>query len=131
MKIKVVVDATPIISALIGGISRNIFFENKFNFISTEYTMKEVKKYLPLISEKSGIAEKEIHEALSLLPIKTYSRKNYSSQIIRADEIIGKMDKKDVDILALSFKENCPIWSEDKHFRDKEEITLLRTKNLI
>jgi len=71
MKIKIAVDATPIISALIGGISRNILFGHKFNFISTEYTLKEVEKYAFLISKKSGVNEKEIKEALSLLPVKT------------------------------------------------------------
>ena len=58
MKIKIAVDATPIISALIGGISRNILFDRRFNFISTDYTIKEVRSHITLISEKSGINEK-------------------------------------------------------------------------
>lgn len=131
MKIKIAVDATPIISALIGGFSRNILFDNKFNFISTEYTLREVRKYLCQISKKSGIAEKEIEAALSLLPIKICSRDYYKNKIEKADKIMSEIDKKDVDILALSFKENCHIWSEDKHFRNKERINLIRTKDFI
>ena len=131
MKIKIAVDATPIISALIGGISREILFNSKFEFISTEFSMEEVKKYLPLISKKSGVNEEEIQKALFLLPLKIYSTKHYSSSTKEAGEIIKSIDEKDVDILALSFKENCFLWSEDKHFRNKKQIKLIRTKDLL
>ncbi|MBU1252168.1 MAG: hypothetical protein KKC96_01095 [Nanoarchaeota archaeon] len=60
MKIKIAVDATPIISALIGGFSRNILFDNKFNFISTEYTLREVRKYLCQISKNPGLQKKKL-----------------------------------------------------------------------
>mgnify|MGYP001615840395 CR=1 FL=1 len=131
MRIKIAVDATPIISALIGGVSRNILFDRRFDFISTDYTMEEVKRHIPLISKKSGINEKEIVDALSLLPIKIYSKKSYKNKIENANKIIGEIDKKDVDILALSLKENCLIWSEDKDFRNLKEVDLIRTKELI
>ncbi|MFH1325345.1 MAG: PIN domain-containing protein [archaeon] len=131
MKIKIAVDATPIISALIGGISRNILFDHRFNFISSEYTMDEVRKYISLISKKSLVNEEEIKEALFLLPIKIYSKKYYKDKIKDADEIIGKIDEKDVEILALSIKENCFVWSEDKDFRDLKGINLVRTKDLV
>ena len=44
--IKIIIDATPIISALIGGISREIIFDNTYEFLTTEFTINEVKKYL-------------------------------------------------------------------------------------
>ncbi len=131
MKIKIAVDATPIISALIGGASRNILFNHRFNFVSTEYTINEVEKYIPTISKKSNVDEKKIKEALYLLPIKAYSQKHYNNKIKSAEEIIGKIDKKDIDILALSLEKNCPLWSEDKHFRDIDDINLIRTKDLV
>ena len=131
MKIKIAVDATPIISALIGGISRNILFNHRFNFISAEYTIEEVRKYLPLISKKSGVNKEEINEALSLLSVKIYSKEYYKDKMEKANKIMEKIDKKDADILALSLKENCPIWSEDKHFRNLKEVNLIRTKDLV
>ncbi|MCD6371758.1 MAG: hypothetical protein J7L39_03505 [Candidatus Aenigmarchaeota archaeon] len=54
MNITIVVDANPIIAALIGGSSREIFFERRFEFITVEFTIEEVKKYLPVIAEKAG-----------------------------------------------------------------------------
>ncbi len=67
MKISIAVDATPIISALIGGVSRDILFDHRFNFISTEFTINEVKKYIPIISKKSEVSKKEKHYTYYLL----------------------------------------------------------------
>ena len=108
MKIKIAVDATPIISALIGGISRDILFDHRFDFISARYTIEEVEKYIFLISKKSGVQKEEIRKSLSLLPIKIRERRYYKNEIMKSRKIIGEIDEKDVDILALSFKENCP-----------------------
>jgi len=55
----------------------------------------------------------------------------YKSEMEKANKIIGSVDKKDVDLLALGLKENCLIWSEDKHFRDNGEINLIRTKDFL
>lgn len=47
MKIIVVADANIILSALLGGKPSGILFDPKFQFITTEFTLNEVKKYLP------------------------------------------------------------------------------------
>jgi len=65
------------------------------------------------------------------LPIKIFPKQKYTEKIIESKKIIEESDKKDVDILALSLKENCLLWSEDKHFRDKKNINLIRTKDLL
>lgn len=44
---------------------------------------------------------------------------------------IFTLDKKDVDILALVLKLQAPLWTEDRDFERIEEITLLRTKDLM
>ncbi|WP_457555604.1 PIN domain-containing protein [Candidatus Pyrohabitans sp.] len=46
MKLQIVVDANPIISALIGGASREVFFRRTFKFATSEYTLKEVRKFI-------------------------------------------------------------------------------------
>lgn len=51
--IPIIIDATPIISALIGGTSREIIFDPTYEFLTTEFTINEVKKYIPYISKKS------------------------------------------------------------------------------
>ena len=131
MKITIVVDANPIISALIGGVSREVFFDHRFNFTTTNFTLQEVKEYLPMISEKSGVDVKKVSLALSLLPITTHPKSFYKNNIQKAEELIGPIDEKDVDILALTLSKKSPLWSEDKDFELVQGITLLKTKDLL
>ncbi len=131
MKITIVVDANPVVSALIGGISREVLFDHRFNFITTNFTLQEVMGYLPMISKKSGVDIGKISLALSLLPIANYPKSFYQKSIQEADKLIGDIDKKDVDILALALSTNSPIWSEDKDFESIKGIILLKTKDLL
>ena len=84
-----------------------------------------------MISQKSGVDIEKISLALSLLPITTYTKKFYQKDIQEADELIGTVDKKDVDLLALVLSTKSPLWSEDKHFAVVKGITLLKTKDLL
>ena len=129
MKIKICVDANIIISALIGGVARKILFDPMFYFITTDFTIKEVKKYLPMIEKKSGVDVSKIELALSLLPIKVYPKEHYADKIKEADGLIGEIDKKDVDILALALKFECYLWTEDGDFETINKI--IRTRDFI
>ncbi|ODS38429.1 MAG: hypothetical protein A7316_07960 [Candidatus Altiarchaeales archaeon WOR_SM1_86-2] len=129
MKIKICVDANIIISALIGGAARNILFDSKFEFITTEFTIKEVRKYLPMIGKKSGVDAGKIEFALSLLPIKVHPKEHYSDKIEKADKLIGEIDKKDVDILALALKFECYLLTEDGDFKTINKV--IRTRDFV
>ena len=112
----VVIDANPLLSALLGGKARTILLSRSFHFVTTEHTTWEVKKYIPVISEKSGISEKDILFAFERFPIITIDQRNYDDTMIKADFLIGKRDRKDVHVLALALKLKQPIWSDDKDF---------------
>lgn len=127
--IKIIVDATPIISALIGGASREILFDSTYEFLTTEFTINEVKKYIFYISKKSKIHIEQIEEALELLPLTIHSKDFYSDKIEKAKQLIEHIDKKDIDILALALKTSNPLWSEDTHFEKISQINLLKTKD--
>jgi len=131
MKTPLVVDANPIISALIGGASREIFFSKNFRFATAEFTVEEVRKFIPYIAEKSEVAEVEIKKALNLLPLKVYSRKDYRDKIKESKKIIKTIDEKDIDILALALKLNTPIWTNDRHFESVREVRVMKTQDLI
>lgn len=127
--IKIIIDAAPIISALIGGASREIIFDPTYDFLTTEFTIKEVAKYIPYISKKSKACIDEVKELIELLPITIHNRDFYEEEINSAKKLIENKDKKDIDILALAIKTSCPLWSEDKHFKGIKEINLLQTKD--
>ncbi len=129
MKIIVVVDANPIISALLGGFAREIFFRHDFEFATAEFTLQEVKKYIPYISKKSGKSEKFLYFLLALLPVRVYSRLKYDSFLPKAERLIK--DKNDQDILALALALNCPLWSNDQHFEEIIEIRQVKTKDFV
>lgn len=131
MGITIVVDANPIISALIGGISEDILFDKKFEFATSEFTIVEVKKYIPFISRKSGVKEDSILFAFSLLPLKIYTEIYYKNKIKEARELIEHRDERDVSILALTLTLNAPLWSMDKDFEDISGIKLLKTKDFL
>lgn len=132
MKIRIIVDANIIISAFLGGKPRFLLFDSKFEFTTAQFTIKEVEKYIPLISQKSGVSEKEIKRGISLLPLKIISRDYYKNHLKKAKSLIEEIDKDDIDILALYLKENTFLWSEDKDFEKvKPKINLLKTEDLI
>ena len=127
----IVVDANPLLSALLGGKARSILLSGKFSFITSEYTTWEVKKYIPVVSEQTGVAEEEVLFAFDHFPIIAFQPKEYHDKLWAAEMLIGKRDPKDVDILALALKFDFPIWSEDKDFSGIEEIELFRTSDML
>ena len=132
MRLRIVVDANILISALLGGKSRFILFDTKFEFIVNEFILKEVEKYIPFISKKSGVPEKEIRKGITLLPLKIVSKNYYKDYLKQAEILIGKIDRDDIEILALYLKEKTFLWSEDKDFEKvKPKINLLKTEGLL
>ncbi len=131
MKITIAVDAQPFFSALLGGAARKIFFDPRFKFITTEFTLSEVKKYIHFIAEKSGKQEKAILQALKLLPIISYQQQYYQQKRLTAEQLIGGRDPKDVDILSLVLTTQAILWTEDKDFDEIPGILLVHTKDLL
>ncbi len=129
MRPTIVIDANPIISALIGGFSKEIIFDHHFNFITTAFTIKEVIKFIPYISKKSGVSEDFIKMLLDLLPLRIYALNEYQAMVHQAESLIT--DKSDVHILALALAKNSPLWSNDRHFENIKEIKLIKTKDFV
>ncbi|MFO7992296.1 MAG: PIN domain-containing protein [Thermoplasmata archaeon] len=129
MKIEIVVDANIIISALIGGSPREILFDHRFKFLTTEFTINEVKKYIPMISEKTNTDEEYILKTLDLIPLDIKEKDFYDESKEEAFDLIGEIDKKDVEILALALETDNYLWSEDKDFKEAGYKKLIKTKD--
>jgi predicted nucleic acid-binding protein len=139
-----ITNANPILSALIFGRAREILFSPLFEFITTEFTTWEVKKYIPSFArklqqrlERAGTIvsiakiERRLFSELDDLPIETVYPRFYEDKLADAGRLIGHRDPKDVDLLALALKTGNPIWSDDKDFEGIAQITLLKTKHLL
>ncbi|MEW6006697.1 MAG: PIN domain-containing protein [bacterium] len=55
----------------------------------------------------------------------------YKSKLKEAEGLIGEIDRKDVDILALALFTKAPLWSHDRDFEDIKGIELLKTKDFL
>jgi predicted nucleic acid-binding protein len=114
---KFVVDANPILSAIIGSSTGKIFLSAENTFLyTTVFNYREVEKYIPVLSSKRDIQVENLYLALSMLPLSIYDVDFYKSKIRQAKVMIEKRDPNDVHLLALSLKLNCPVWSNDADF---------------
>lgn len=130
-KKSIVIDANPLLSALLGGRARLILLSNKYYFVTTEHTTWEVKKYIPTVAKLSDVSEEELYFAFDRFPILVYQACDYDDKRKLSEKLIGHRDLKDVDILALALKLKIPIWSDDKDFEAIEGIELLKTSAII
>jgi predicted nucleic acid-binding protein len=130
-KKSIVIDANPLLSALLGGRARLILLSNKYYFVTTEHTTWEVKKYIPTVAKLSDVSEEELYFAFDRFPILVYQAGDYDDKRKLSEKLIGHRDLKDVDILALALKLKIPIWSDDKDFEAIEGIELLKTSAII
>lgn len=130
---KFVIDTNRIIAALIKDSScRAIILNNKYNFISPDFTSTEVNKYKDLILKKSGLSEKSFNVVMNMLleKIDIRPKLEYQDKISEAEKIIS--DKKDVPFLALALSEKVDgIWSDDNHFKEQDKLKVYLTKDLV
>lgn len=131
MKIIIIVDANIILSALLGGKPSNILFDSRFQFVTTEFTLKEVKKYFSTLEKKLEVSQQKLLSLLKELPIEAYPRSFYEDKLKEAQKLIFHIDKKDVEILALAIKLETFIWSQDKHFEKSGYKKFLNTYDFI
>lgn len=129
MGIKLVVDANIIISALIGGATREIFFDKRFDFVTTEYTVSEVEKYFLEVAEKAEVSETYVKKTFDLLPLEVRDKEFYKGKLEEARDQIQDIDSKDVDILALALKTGNYLWTDDKDFDKIDFEKIIKTKD--
>jgi predicted nucleic acid-binding protein len=131
MNTLIAVDANILMSALLGGRPHQLLFHPQFNFITTERTTWEVKRYIPSLAQKLELPELEVLLAFESLPITAYQERDYEAQLPRARDLIAARDPKDVDILALALATGVPLWSQDNDFENIDEIVWLTTEKMV
>jgi predicted nucleic acid-binding protein len=126
-----VVDANPILSALLGGAAREVVFSRQFVLHSTQHTLFETAKYLARLAAKLRVPELDMYRALQLLPISAHQPDEYADCLAAARTLIEARDPNDVDILALTMHLGCAIWTEDRDFEDVPGISVCKTADLL
>ncbi|MCX7418171.1 MAG: PIN domain-containing protein [Planctomycetia bacterium] len=126
-----VVDANPLLSALLGGQAREVLFSGKIVFFSSQHTLFEVEKYLPSVAKRIGCAELDLWREFQLLPVIAVQPREYDSELPRAIELIGQRDPKDVHVLALALRLDLPIWTDDRDFEGLPHVSIHKTADLL
>jgi len=136
-KIRVVVDTNVLISALLKNnsftakLSRSEFFEIYF----PEDGLREIEYYKKyIISKREKALQKQSFEYVLkfiLEPIHIIPSELYSQKIKDAYEEMRGIDEKDTPFLALALQLNCPIWSDDKHFKQQSIAKVYTTKEIL
>jgi predicted nucleic acid-binding protein len=114
---RLVVDANPILAALLGDQARRIFFEAPIReFAVPELVLSEVREHLPRLALKLGAVPAFLEYALDLLPLRPYPPRAYRDSIAEARRRVERRDPDDVDVLALTLRLEVPLWSNDRDF---------------
>lgn len=128
---KLVVDANPILSALLGGKAKRLFFEAGITeFAVAGSVLEEVRAYVPKMAQKLGVGHEFLFYALELLPLTVYAPRMYRRSLQKARIQIMHRDPRDVEVLALALALNRPLWTNDKDF-DETAIHALTTAELL
>jgi len=132
---KLIIDTNVLISSLLkDSTTRQLLLNESFEFYLPEIVIIELKKYLIYIIQKSGITEDEIKNLLNALleNLKLVPFDEYEDQMDEAMEIMGKIDEKDTQFIALALSiKNDGIWSNDKHFDEQNKIQVYKTIDII
>ena len=128
---RLVVDANPMISALLGGAALRAFWNDAVKeWATTQFTVNEVLSYLPRLARKIHVPKEMLRLELELLPLTIYKRESYRDLISEAKRRIAGRDESDVDLLALALKLDYPIWTNDQDF-EQTGTTLYTTAKLL
>ncbi len=125
-----VIDANPILSALLGGAARDVIFSGQFEFLAPQHTLFEVAKYLHRVATKINQDEADLFRAYQLMPIIACQPSEYEDHLDAATALIALRDPKDVHVLALALRLRLPIWTEDRDFEGIAQIKTFKTAKL-
>ncbi|MCK4600076.1 PIN domain-containing protein [Candidatus Bipolaricaulota bacterium] len=128
---RLVVDANPMISALLGGAALRAFWNEAVKeWATTQFTVNEVLSYLPRLASKIHVPEEMLRLELELLPLRICKKASYRDLVLEAKRRIAARDANDVDLLALALKLDYPIWTNDQDF-EQTGTTLYTTAKLL
>lgn len=127
----IIVDANPLMAALLGGRAAQIFVQAEVDFVTTETTIWEVRRYLPQLALKMNCDEQDLLAALEGLPLRVIPSYRYRHALPTALTAIGQRDPKDAELLALALALRLPIWSNDRDFDIAQGVVRLDTAAMV
>ncbi|MEK6856064.1 MAG: PIN domain-containing protein [Nanoarchaeota archaeon] len=128
------IDSNILISAIIKeGKIREIITNFKLNLILPEFGLNEIYNHKDELMKKSSLDNYEFD--VLILRLMKYIRLIPNELLIqyknKAEEIMKDIDLDDKIFIAVALAFNCPIWSDDKHFKKQTEVQTYNTEEII
>ena len=127
----VVADANVLISSIISrGFTLDMLFSDKLKIAVPDWIFSEIEEHKDEILKKSKISQDEFGLFIDLIKtrVEIFESSALKGYMKKADE--ASVDPDDVQYLALALKLECPVWSNDPHFKKQSVIEALTTKEL-
>ena len=128
-----IVDATELFTGLIGkGVTKELLFSQNLELFAPEFLFEELNKHKSRIALLSKLPLNDIDKLIARLQsrIKIVDKSKFESFLHEATSLIPDPDDTEYLALSLSMK-NCPIWSEDPHFKKQSLVGVFSTKELV
>jgi predicted nucleic acid-binding protein len=128
-----VIDANIVVAFLIKPyIVLDILTKNDLNLFAPQYLFEEIDEKIHIITNKKNISQEKINYLLNYLKkqIKIVPKDVFELYLEEAKDICP--DEDDIQYFALCMLLKCPLWSNDKVLKEKQnKIVVYPTHELI
>lgn len=131
---EIVLDTNVIISSLLrNGITRKILFLAPFEFYTPSSTISEIEKHKKELIRKSKLDTDAFHYMMETIfrKIQIVNLQSIESYKNKSIEIMTDIDVSDAPFIALALYLDCPVWSNDGHFKMQQIIKTYTTEEII
>jgi predicted nucleic acid-binding protein len=128
---EIVLDTNVIISSLLrNGITRKILFLSPFEFYTPSSTRSEIEKHKEELIRKSKLDADAFQYMMETIfskiqIVNLHSIEPYKNKSI---EIMTGIDVSDAPFIALALHLDCPVWSNDGHFKCSKLLKPIQQK---
>ena len=130
---KILVDTNRIIAALMKeGTTRDILFDENFQFMTPDYTIIEIEENKEELIRKIKLTNEEYEILISLIfeRIDIIPQSEYEDCVNECNDLIS--DPDDVPHLAASIARNVyGIWAHDSHFKEQNKVRVLTNIDML
>ena len=130
---KILIDTNRIIAALSkAGTTRDILFDEFFEFVTPDYTLSEIEKHRDELKEKTKLTDEEFDFLLVLLfeRITVIPQSNYETFVDGCRRDIS--DPDDIPHLAACLASKAEgIWAHDPHFLEQKKVKVFTNIDML
>jgi len=110
-----------------------LLFNLGYKFYTPVFVYKELLVGVIKLCEKRGLDylfyKEKIESLLNFVEVVEYEVYNDVIDVVK--EEVNQINPKDIDYVALAYKLNCPLWTNDKKLKNLQCIKVFSTEDLL